>query len=306
MSESGASGVLHAIKMAARHFGAELTNDYPLVFETISKNAAAEQTRATYGDHWRDGWLLTGWEPHTQVVTDWYVFYEGFAAHRFTDKYWKVDGTPGGGAWMPTDNVPDLFTPPAMDGKNSTVPVPGKQGEECYNVAILFPVDDDGIVVELAAMDERMREDALGRDGDPRDVMLPFSKRELHDSFANALRKSDLDALQDLVSDNCQLRTIDICSPEGKIIEVSGREAVRQYYASMLDAVEIVELDVLQRVTGGWYVFAEHELRLRSTGRVPGTGPAGTEFTAQTATMYNMLHGLITGQIGHARSNIPG
>lgn len=116
----------------------------------------------------------------------------------------------------------------------------------------------------------------------------------LHDSYLQALRAADVDGVLAVLADGAQSAVRDYVTETGVLTTLDGLEAHRTYYEALFDRYRIESVDLLDRVTQDWYVFAE--LRFTVSPRV-GDGGRVAFHTAE----FHMpaRDGRFIGRIGH-------
>jgi hypothetical protein len=166
------------------------------------------------------------WESMVEIRGQWYSFHEGT-----------------GTGW---DKSSGAF----LDGAGTSIalfPVSTKKGITGELVWNQLP----GVALGLGARDNPS---PFGADG-------PFAARRhllaQHDRFLTALRGADVDALLDVLSVDAQAAVRDYVGDTGTLTLLDGQDGHRAHYEALFDRYDIRSVDLLQRVTQEWYLFAE-------------------------------------------------
>jgi hypothetical protein len=139
-----------------------------------------------------------------------------------------------------------------------------------HETVALFPsATGKGITGELVWV--RTPRSKLGRGPktaatDIPEVQLRRRLLALHDRYVNALRAGDVDGLLDTMDDGVQAAVRDYINDTGTLTTLDGKEAHRGYYRSLFNKFDVVSVELLDRVSQEWYVFAELRLTLRQRG----------------------------------------
>jgi hypothetical protein len=134
----------------------------------------------------------------------------------------------------------------------------------------LFPSGEgSGITGELVWL--RVPRAQLGApdeaDATPDDPLLArHAIVEQHDRYVDALRGNDLEALLDGVHDLAASAVRDYVADTGTLVELTGKEAHRQWYGALLDKYEIRSVQPLCHAIEDWYAFAELRLTVAPRG----------------------------------------
>jgi hypothetical protein len=137
-----------------------------------------------------------------------------------------------------------------------------------HRVLGLFPVGaDDGIVGELVwpRLPDMLAigsgEAPPGAPTDPTEVRRALLK--LHDRFLHAWRAADVDALVSTMSPDVQGGARDYLNDTGAPIELCDHSGVREHYTALFEKFQILSVQLLDRLTQDWYVFAEFRVHAR-------------------------------------------
>jgi hypothetical protein len=87
-----------------------------------------------------------------------------------------------------------------------------------------------------------------------------YARRQVFDQYArylDALRGNDLDAVLAVLHDGVASAVRDYVADTGTLVELTGKDAHRSWYAALLDKFEIRSVEPLYLVTEDWYVFCE-------------------------------------------------
>ena len=128
-----------------------------------------------------------------------------------------------------------------------------------------------GITGELVWM--RIPRERLGAPEEV-DVIDPdplLARRQVIDQYArylDGLRANDLDAVLDTLHDAVASAIRDYVDDTGTLVELTGKEAHRDWYRALFDKYKIRSVQPLYQVTEDWYVFTE--LRLIAAPRKAG------------------------------------
>jgi hypothetical protein len=153
-----------------------------------------------------------------------------------------------------------------------------------------------GITGELVWM--RVPRERLGApdEVDVIDADPLLARRQVFDQYTrylDGLRNNDLDGTVAVLHDGVASAVRDYVADTGTIVELTGKDAHRSWYAALLDKYEIRSVEPLYLVTEDWYVFAE--LRITAAPR----GAAG-ELAFHTAEYHvPAKDGRFIARIGH-------
>ncbi len=155
--------------------------------------------------------------------------------------------------------------------------VPGDGRTYRVHSAVLFPVDDDGIVgelewtrfdfVDIFRGSARLPEPPSGED-----AHLPLARLDAvrrHQRMFEALARGDSDAVLAELTDDC--RWAARCAPGGageppRDVVAVGHHAIRDAVAATVSMVGGGEVQLLHRYATEWFVCSEHAIH-------PGSGP---------------------------------
>jgi hypothetical protein len=167
----------------------------------------------------------------------------------------------------------------------------------------LFPSGTErGITGELVWL--RQPRESLGS---PDDELVTaddelHGRKLVHDRFTaylEGLRGNDLDALLSPIHDLAASAVRDYVGGHGGLVELTGKDAHRAWYGSLLDTFEVRDVQVLHLVTDDWYVFAE--LRITVVRRDGGDGA-----TFHVAEFHVPARdGRFIARIGHGTEPVP-
>jgi hypothetical protein len=99
-----------------------------------------------------------------------------------------------------------------------------------------------------------------------------FARKQVFDRYAgylDALRANDVDGVVAALHDNVASAVRDYVADTGTLVELTGKDAHRTWYAELFEKYVIRSVQPLCQVTEDWYVFAE--LRITADRR-DGTG----------------------------------
>jgi hypothetical protein len=138
------------------------------------------------------------------------------------------------------------------------------------NLIGLFPVSTDkGITGELVWV--RIPRERLGKtkaEPPASDLLARVQLLQLHESYAQALAKADVDGILDAMNDDVQATVRDYVNDTGALTSLDGKAAHRDYYSALFDKYEVQSVDLLQRAVQEWYCFAElrYTMKRRADG----------------------------------------
>jgi hypothetical protein len=173
------------------------------------------------------------------------------------------------------------------------------------NHVVLFPVRGDGIVGEI------VWPRSLSEPGWPQVASAPahdtaglpshrVDAHALHERILDGIRAKDTRAIVDAFAPDAWVAVRNYFSEGRCVAGGQGRDVLAAHFDEMFAAVEVIDATVLNRVTGGWYIFAEVSLRLRHSGIVHGRPGAGEDVEVRTAEVFGVdSSGTITGVVGY-------
>jgi hypothetical protein len=85
----------------------------------------------------------------------------------------------------------------------------------------------------------------------------------LHDQYCEGLRSSDAEAVVQCLADGAQGAIRDYVNDTGTLIELDGATASLAYYKALFEKYRVLSVELLQRVTQEWYMFAELRLEVQ-------------------------------------------
>jgi hypothetical protein len=159
-------------------------------------------------------------------------------------------------------------------------------------------IDIPGINGEMCWARKPRAELGANRPGQP---AAPVSESELrrqlcdlHDRYLEALRANDVDGMLAEMDDGVQSPVRDYVEDTGALIGLEGKAAHRAHLDAFFARYEVLSVDMLDRVTQEWYLFAEIRLTVRERGG------GGRRLAFHTAEMFIPAHdGRIIARIGH-------
>jgi hypothetical protein len=258
MTELPGTTLHQNLEMVERHMKAEFTNDISKILDTISAGCRyvlfdrhdggatlravtdREDVRQYYQDLRKSVDIVVSRQTR-RIVTDWYVMHQSVATVR------------------PVATI-------------SGIKPTGRE----YRVesALLFPVAADGIIGEIPL--NRYTWSELVR-GAPDDISTGASPGErdlasltLHESYLNALRESDLKALDEICTPEFALGTRNYFGDDRQpMTAIQGLANCRAHFEDISSTIDIQNVVVTVRFATPWYVFAETawSLQERSGGR---------------------------------------
>jgi hypothetical protein len=170
-----------------------------------------------------------------------------------------------------------------------------------HNTLVLCPVKGSSAGITGEIFWYRSPREKLGRgdnfahaDLTPRAMKLVLY--DMHETYLDALRRSDADAMAALMNDSIQLAVRDYVSDSGTLTQPAQkaeRDMYRAQWRAFFDKFEVLNVDLLERVVEEWYVFAE----LRFSCRVRENGEQVAFNTAEF--LVPAKDGLFIAQIGH-------
>jgi hypothetical protein len=83
-----------------------------------------------------------------------------------------------------------------------------------------------------------------------------------HGCYLEALRANDVDAVLEVLHDKVASAVRDYVDDTGTLVELTGKDAHRDWYRRLFDRYEIRSVQPLARVTQDWYAFAELRITL--------------------------------------------
>jgi hypothetical protein len=268
----------------ARHVLTEFTNDTDQILATVADHDRlvyavgwpdeagviklhAMSSRAGARQHYdtvRETADILAWKPFTELRTGWYVFYDGVVTMGM-----KADGV-------------DC---------------------QCESI-VLFPMGpDDGILGELAWS---IHPDA--KHADPTSAEMPnppplpkVETLQLLEDLVSASQAGKVEAIASLLSDDVGTSLRDYAGGQ-PYHDLQGKTAAIHYYDSFFETFDVSGINLVNRVIGEWFVFAE----LQWTARARHGDLAGQVVRLCTATMYPInTAGQIHAQIGWGTNPIP-
>ena len=270
---------LGSLRTAETHISTEYQDDLDITIATITKTnprfafmpvpgrikleTKADGVRAFY-ENSRAVFQPAALRIRHQLTTDWYYFLEGVAS-RFGRE----------------------------DGKEYTI-----------NSLTLFPKADDGIVGEFLweryevpdpSEDPAMFDPSVAPGARTDLPLRAVRSLRVHDRLVQALRANDPAGVVADFADDFLLGARSYLPDGGPMVTGEGREAAAAYWRAFFAAYRIEELSVLNRLTGEWYVFAEHAVTV--TRRDDPAAPA-EQF--RTASLYPIVGaGRVQGELGY-------
>jgi hypothetical protein len=126
----------------------------------------------------------------------------------------------------------------------------------------MFPVGTEGILGEVQIGDlgvaRENRWDAVG--SGPDDVPLPFKRLEtldLHKRFVDAVKAEDPDAILATMRPDIATAIRSYLTDEHLVLNAKGGAELRDYYAALFSRFKILDLQVVNRISESWFIFAE-------------------------------------------------
>jgi hypothetical protein len=270
MTAAGTQGLLDAIGTARRHVDSEVTNDVDHIMSTVSQTvcylmpdvtspeaplAMLTDRQGVHGfySHERTFLEVVSGVDLVECVSDWYMFHEVLSTTRQVET-----GT-----------------------------------LHRNEVAVLFPVADDGIIGEILIARRKWTDVYAGTPG-PLPASAPdgdvagwrSQAIEAHDRFLDGLRNGRAAEAAAAFNDTATIAVLDIAQPPVQLVAGSGRDVTLQRSAMLVDAVEDPEVTVLQRFAAEWYVFSEWVVRgTARAGRIHGV-EAGQRVDIRSAGIF--------------------
>jgi hypothetical protein len=267
-----------------RHVQTEFTNDTDQILATVAEHdrlvysvGQADDTgviqlhamssragaRAHY-DTVRIAADVLAWKPFTELRTGWYVFYDGVVT---------MGLKPGG----------ELVD---------------------YESIVLFPMGpEDGILGELAWS---IHPDAKHADRTSEEMPNPppltkVENLQLLDDLVEAMRTANVEAIAGLLSDDVGTSLRDYAGGR-PYHDVQGNLAAIKYYEDLFKTFDVSAIELVNRVIGEWFIFAELLWTARSlNGHAPNE-----QVRFCTAVMYPInTAGRIHAQIGWGTDPLP-
>jgi hypothetical protein len=117
---------------------------------------------------------------------------------------------------------------------------------------------------------------------------------DLHDRYLEALRANDIGGMLAEMNEDVQSPVRDYVDDTGALIGLDGVAAHRAHFGAFFAKYEVLSVDMLDRVSQEWYLFAEIRLTVRERDG------AGRTLAFHTAEMFIPAHdGRIIARIGH-------
>ena len=121
---------------------------------------------------------------------------------------------------------------------------------------------------------------------------------EMHETYLDALRRGDVEAMVALTNASVQMAIRDYVNDTGTLTQPESEEgkeqdSYRDHWRAFFDRFEVIAVDQLERVIEEWYVFAELRLtlRIRDSGETVAFNTAEFQVPAKD--------GLFIAHIGH-------
>jgi hypothetical protein len=121
---------------------------------------------------------------------------------------------------------------------------------------------------------------------------------EMHETYLDAMRRGDVEAMVALTNASVQMAIRDYVNDTGTLTqpeteEGKERATYRNYWLAFFERFEVIAIDQLERVIEEWYVFAELRLtlRIKETGEMVAFNTAEFQVPAKD--------GLLIAHIGH-------
>jgi ketosteroid isomerase-like protein len=172
---------------------------------------------------------IHGWEPMLEIRTGWYMMSQGVSQLR--------------------------------------IPATGqmRKGE----TVVMFPVGVDGILGELQVGTVGRMPD--GREP-PEEDRLPLRRMAVlaeHEEYIAALRAEDVDRIVSGHMADAAIAIRNYLTDESSLLNVAGHAAIRDHYSSLFAKYRVIDVQMVNRVSESWYVFAELHWTVeeRSSGR---------------------------------------
>jgi hypothetical protein len=118
--------------------------------------------------------------------------------------------------------------------------------------------------------------------------------------YVDGLRANDVDALLAPIHDGAASAVRDYVKGTGSLVELSGKDAHRAWFAELLAAYEIRSVQVVHLVTADWYVFAELRVTAAPRGALDSVAFHVAEFYIPAKD------GRFIARIGHGTEPAPG
>lgn len=259
---------LSAIATASAHTASEVTNDVDEIMRTVSQNVcyimpdmtdermpirvltSRDQVAEFYNGE-RAYFEVVSSTHVVEVTTPWYVFYEGVAQTREV-------------------STGRIFA-------NTT--------------AILFPVAADGIIGEILWGRESLVEVYQGRTRRDTSGADPLDRRQRHEQshlrFLDALRTRNIDEAVRNWTPDAQVATRFGDGLEPIALEGVGPEEVKSRLQRLIAGFNgPIEIQVLSRIMGEWYVFCDWVMRGMGSPYSSATGKDTVEL--RIASIYPM------------------
>ena len=272
---------LHAAEQTRLHIASEFGANVPSIMETLKSegpygyvifpdvqpdgsvrlpiHTTREEIRQAYELTWATSHMLA-FQPVIELRGTWYTFNEALSTVRLNDT-----GT------VIISEVVSLICA-------SNVSVKGITGEAVW---ARVPRAQLGCAPKAtdASADEKM---------------LRCQLLELHDRYLQALRVADVEGILDVMHDGAQAPVRDYVNDTGALVSLDGKEAHRAYFRSFFEKYRLESVDLLDRISQGWYLFSE----LRLTGRLRARADATVAF--HTAELFVPANdGRFIARIGH-------
>jgi len=159
--------------------------------------------------------------------------------------------------------------------------------------AVLFPtMGQHGITGELFWFRTSTEAPYTGGRTGPRAAEVANLAR--HDALVEAFRRNEVSAVLELFNVNAQIGIRDYVNETGTVISITGRNSLESYLEELFARFKVVSIDIVQRITTDWCVFAE----LRWV--VEDQKQSGEKFMFYTANHGEVRpDGLFSSLIGH-------
>ena len=136
-------------------------------------------------------------------------------------------------------------------------------GEITHNQTVtMFPAGRDGILgeVQIGNVAARTAPPAGKPDLDPSGQPLPQRRREakiFHDAYIDAFRREDVAAIVAANRHNGAAAIRNYLTGESSVLKTAGAEQLGAYYKAFFEKYAVRDVQLVNRITESWYVFAE-------------------------------------------------
>lgn len=284
-SDDHVDRVLASLKTAETHISTEYQDDLSITLATVTKHRPRYAMMPTPGkihvvtdsDGVADFYRTTravfqplGLRMKAQLATDWFMFLEGVASRRSRDTGEEY-----------TTSTTTLF-PTVADG------IVGEFLWERYDGEPREDDDSDQLIERIAARGARSET--------PVGAVLAL---RIHDAMVEAWRANDVDLLGERFAAGFLMASRSYVPSYGPMVQAENREDALTYWRRLLDAYEIADVSILNRLNADWYVFAEQVFTVK-----PRSGGAFQRF--RTATIYPIRKdGQVMGELGYGTDMAP-